>query len=48
MRYSDNREFCFKFEAKLNQIEEFTVVNDDVLVNFNDKFVQKYRCMGIS
>lgn len=38
----------FKFEAKFSQIEEFTVVNDEILLNFNEEIGQKHRCAVVS
>lgn len=34
----------YKFEAKYSQIEEFTLVNDDILLYFNKEIAQKRRC----
>lgn len=31
-----------------SQIEEFTVVNDEVLLNFNEEIGQKHRCAVVS
>jgi len=38
----------FKFESRSSQIEEFTLVNDDILLNFNKNIGQKWRCEVVS